>query len=140
MSKKVPKKKDELTVQTNVRDGENYKEAQKLRNKEYESELFKLQLELVKLQDWVKKTRARIAIVFEGGCRRQGRHYQTHYGASEARACFIWLRCPHVGCLLELFIRGECSSRCALAKRINTGGCAIRTSQGTYFAIRRANH
>ena len=37
MSKKVPKKKDELTVQTNVRDGENHKEAQKLGNKEYEN-------------------------------------------------------------------------------------------------------
>ena len=38
----------------------------KLENKEYEAELFKLQVELVKLQDWVKKTRARIVIVFEG--------------------------------------------------------------------------
>ena len=39
---------------------------QKLGNKEYEAELFKLQVELVKLQDWVKKTGARIVIVFEG--------------------------------------------------------------------------
>jgi len=38
-----------------------------LQNKEYEAELFKLQVELVKLQDWVKKTGARIVILFEGG-------------------------------------------------------------------------
>ena len=38
----------------------------KRRKKEYETELFKLQVELVKLQDWVKKTGARIVIIFEG--------------------------------------------------------------------------
>jgi len=37
-----------------------------LQNKEYEAELFQLQVELVKLQDWVKKTGARIVILFEG--------------------------------------------------------------------------
>jgi polyphosphate kinase 2 len=39
---------------------------QKLDKREYEAELFKLQVELVKLQDWVKKTGARIVILFEG--------------------------------------------------------------------------
>jgi len=38
----------------------------KLDKKEYEAELFKLQIELVKLQEWVKKTGTRIVIVFEG--------------------------------------------------------------------------
>ncbi|MGO9565638.1 MAG: polyphosphate kinase 2 [Candidatus Korobacteraceae bacterium] len=38
----------------------------KLGKKEYEAELFKLQVELVKLQDWVKKAGARIVIIFEG--------------------------------------------------------------------------
>lgn len=38
----------------------------KRRKKEYETDLFKLQVELVKLQDWVKKTGARIVIIFEG--------------------------------------------------------------------------
>ncbi len=37
-----------------------------LAKKEYERELFKLQVELVKLQDWVKKAGARIVIIFEG--------------------------------------------------------------------------
>ncbi len=34
--------------------------------KDYERELARLQVELVKLQDWVKETRARIVILFEG--------------------------------------------------------------------------
>src|SRR5246127_2232718 len=38
----------------------------KIGNKEYEAELFKLQVELVKLQDWVKARNARIVIIFEG--------------------------------------------------------------------------
>jgi len=41
-------------------------EETKLRKKEYEAELFKLQTELVQLQEWVKKTGARIVIIFEG--------------------------------------------------------------------------
>jgi len=39
---------------------------QKLGKKEYEAELFRLQVELVKMQDWVKQTRARVVILFEG--------------------------------------------------------------------------
>ena len=38
----------------------------KLDKKEYERELFRLQVELVKLQDWVKSTGARIVVIFEG--------------------------------------------------------------------------
>lgn len=38
----------------------------KLSNKEYNGELFKLQIELVKMQEWVKLTGARIVIIFEG--------------------------------------------------------------------------
>jgi polyphosphate kinase 2 len=38
----------------------------KMKRKVYEKELHKLQVELCHLQDWVKKTRARIIIVFEG--------------------------------------------------------------------------
>lgn len=39
---------------------------EKLGNKAYEAEMFKLQVELVKLQDWVTQTGARIVILFEG--------------------------------------------------------------------------
>ena len=38
----------------------------KIKKKEYEAEIFKLQVELVKLQEWVKATNARIVILFEG--------------------------------------------------------------------------
>jgi len=38
----------------------------KISKKEYETEIFKLQIELVKLQEWVKSTNARIVILFEG--------------------------------------------------------------------------
>ena len=38
----------------------------KLSKKDYERELYKLQVELVKLQEWVKKTGAKIIVIFEG--------------------------------------------------------------------------
>ena len=50
--KKSPGKNDELQA--------------KLSKKDYERELAELQTEVVKLQDWVKKSGARIVIVFEG--------------------------------------------------------------------------
>jgi polyphosphate kinase len=38
----------------------------KLKRKDYEQELFKLHVELVKLQEWVKRSGQKICIVFEG--------------------------------------------------------------------------
>jgi len=38
----------------------------RMKRKRYESELARLQIELVKLQDWVKRSGARIVVVFEG--------------------------------------------------------------------------
>ena len=46
-------------------DGEHGKH-KKISNKKYEKELARLQIELVKLQEWVKETGHRVAIVFEG--------------------------------------------------------------------------
>lgn len=43
-----------------------YPHDERLSRKEYEGELKKLQIELVKLQAWVKATGARVALVFEG--------------------------------------------------------------------------
>lgn len=40
--------------------------AAKLPNEVYESELFRLQSELVKLQEWVKATGQRVVVIFEG--------------------------------------------------------------------------
>jgi len=41
-------------------------ESPRLKRKDYEKELAKLHVELVKLQEWVKQQRAKICIVFEG--------------------------------------------------------------------------
>ena len=38
----------------------------KIGKKEYEAEIFKLQVELVKLQEWVKTTNARVVVILEG--------------------------------------------------------------------------
>jgi len=70
MGKKSKEKSGAVAVleepaQGKHQDNSNHSEA-KLSNKEYEAELFKLQVELVKLQEWVKKSGARIVIIFEG--------------------------------------------------------------------------
>ena len=41
-------------------------EGRKLKRKEYEKELRKLQTDLCSLQDWVKATGERIIVIFEG--------------------------------------------------------------------------
>src|ERR1700757_982006 len=64
MAKKNNKKNRDLSGDHAAANGSDSTE--KMNNKEYEAELFKLQVELVKLQDWVKQTGARIVILFEG--------------------------------------------------------------------------
>ena len=69
MSKKSKKKNKgthDPAIDTKNKKGQSLEANQKLGKKEYEAELFRLQVELVKLQDWVKKTGARVVIVFEG--------------------------------------------------------------------------
>jgi polyphosphate kinase 2 len=61
---KNSKKQKKHKSDSNTQSGVNSK--QKIGKKEYEAELFKLQVELVKLQGWVKATNARIVIIFEG--------------------------------------------------------------------------
>lgn len=69
-SKKAKKDKNHKAIQAAAKptskQSSEASENAKLDNKEYEAELFKLQVELVKLQDWVKHTGARIVILFEG--------------------------------------------------------------------------
>ncbi len=69
MSKKSKKKnndKHDPAIDNKNKRNQNREANQKLGKKEYEAELFRLQVELVKLQDWVKKTGARVVILFEG--------------------------------------------------------------------------
>jgi polyphosphate kinase 2 len=61
--------KKEKDKKKSKKNGSGEKEAQgqsKLKRKDYEKELEKLQVELVKLQAWVKHAGARIVVVFEG--------------------------------------------------------------------------
>ena len=63
MSKKSKNKQSKLDGDTQNGDVNGQS---KIGKKEYEAELIKLQVELVKLQEWVKATNARVVIVFEG--------------------------------------------------------------------------
>jgi polyphosphate kinase 2 len=42
------------------------KDTRTIRKKEYEKELLRLQIELVKLQEWIKQQRLRVVVIFEG--------------------------------------------------------------------------
>ncbi len=42
------------------------KKPEKIDNKRYEKELFRLQLELVKLQEWIKQENLKVVVIFEG--------------------------------------------------------------------------
>ena len=62
LKKKQRNKNKKQSTEANVEDAA----PTKMPRKDYERELEKLQVELVKLQDWVKHTGARIVVVFEG--------------------------------------------------------------------------
>jgi len=67
MGKKSRKKsKNEEDADAKKAAAQGTEAAPEFTNKYYERELFKLQVELVKLQDWVKHTGARVVIIFEG--------------------------------------------------------------------------
>lgn len=68
MGKKSAKDNKKLAERTERKDHQSETPAgqPKLKNKYYEAELFKLQIELVKVQEWAKKTGARVVIIFEG--------------------------------------------------------------------------
>lgn len=57
--------KEEKKVKDNGKEN-GAKAAEKLKNKEYEKELAKLHVELVKLQEWVKFKGLKVCIIFEG--------------------------------------------------------------------------
>ena len=65
-SKKDHKDEQESEVETKDSPAKGNAAAPQLSKKDYERELARLQTELVKLQDWVKKSGARIVVVFEG--------------------------------------------------------------------------
>jgi len=56
--------KDEVTDEE--KKDESSGEPKKLKRKKYEKELLKLQLELVKLQEWIKYKKLKVVVIFEG--------------------------------------------------------------------------
>jgi len=68
MGKKSKKKQKASgsAEQTDGQPGDATSLKPKMKTKDYEVELFKLQVELVKLQEWVKAAGARIVVIFEG--------------------------------------------------------------------------
>jgi len=66
MAKKSKKHKTKQSTQDSNAQTSTFNGKQKIGKKQYEAELFKLQIELVKLQEWVKATNARVVIIFEG--------------------------------------------------------------------------
>ena len=63
-SKKDHAKKSEVEAKGSL--AKQNEASASLSKKDYERELYKLQVELVKLQEWVKKTGAKIIVIFEG--------------------------------------------------------------------------
>ena len=59
-------KKDKKAKETEAAAAPDPADAKKARNKAYEKELARLQVEIAHLQAWVKATGARIVIIFEG--------------------------------------------------------------------------
>jgi hypothetical protein len=69
----------------------------KLSNEVYEAELFRLQTELVKLQEWVKHTGAHRGDLRGPRRRRQGRHHQAHHRIPQPIAASPRCRRPPIG-------------------------------------------
>lgn len=62
----------------------------KLRRKEYEKELLKLEIEMVKLQEWVKANKLKVVVVFEGrDAAGKGGVIKTIAGCLNPRICRI---------------------------------------------------
>ena len=70
-------------------------EQKKLKGKDYEGELERLHVELVKLQEWVRHKGLKACIVFEGrdGAGKGGR--SRPLPNASARECFGSWPCPH---------------------------------------------
>jgi len=60
-SKKAPKHKDQAALVE-----PEHKQPRKIKNKVYQQELAKLQIELVKLQEWIKHQGLKVVVIFEG--------------------------------------------------------------------------
>ncbi len=53
-----------------IHHGDLRAELREMKNRKYEKELAKLQIELVKLQQWIKHKGLKVVVIFEGATRR----------------------------------------------------------------------
>ena len=61
-------------------EGKNGKPIRLDRDRDYEQELRRLQIELVKLQEWIRHKGLRVVVILRGARRRrQGRRHQANY-------------------------------------------------------------
>jgi len=65
-AKKVGRKGNSGNGSTQNAVGKEGKRKRKIKNKQYEKELFEMQLELVKLQEWIKHKGLKVVVIFEG--------------------------------------------------------------------------
>ena len=95
----------------------------KMKRKEYEKELRKLQVELVALQEWVKKTGTKVCIVFEG------RDTAGKGGAIKAITQRVSPRVYRVVALPSPTEREKtqmyCSATCPTSRRAGRSSCSI---------------
>jgi polyphosphate kinase 2 len=63
---KATKKSEDVAPPNNGKSSEPKKKRKKIKNSIYETELAKLQIELVKLQEWIKDTGTKAVVIFEG--------------------------------------------------------------------------
>jgi polyphosphate kinase 2 len=63
---KTTKKKEAPPIAGNGNTPESQKARRKIKNSVYEAELARLQVELVKLQEWIKHTGTKVVVIFEG--------------------------------------------------------------------------
>ena len=73
----------------------NSAEAKKARNKAYEKEIARLQVEIAYLQAWVPASGARIVIIFEGRDAAGKGGVVSGSSSGSARGCSVWWRCRH---------------------------------------------
>ena len=65
-AEKVKSEAKQAKVKTKVAEPQKRKKVKKIKNKAYEAELAKLQIELVKLQEWIRHRGLKVLLIFEG--------------------------------------------------------------------------
>ena len=65
-NQKVDKKNPKIDNDNPQINYEAVQDKKKIKRKVYEKELYKLQIELIKLQEWIKEYKLKVVVIFEG--------------------------------------------------------------------------